>query len=518
MVLLNSILFPLLGASFYTQLSSAYAVPEHKQTVPHKLPQKPLLHSDENASPEVIRKDLEQWILQQRSVSFERLLSNIGPSGTEARGTAPGTVIASPSKQSPNYFYQWVRDAAITMAGVVNEYTVTDDSMLQDVIERYMDLQGLLQGTENPSGGYNTGGLGEPKFMVDGTPFIGNWGRPQRDGPALRAITLMSYIKAVNATRPITEDWITRFYDSAFPTHSIIKADLEYISHAWHEIGFDLWEEISDLHFFTAMVQHKALVQGRDLALALGDFGGAKWYDIQSAALKDFLKTSFWDAEKGHLKAMFNTKGRNGLDCALLLGAIHGSQDDVFPPWSDEILVSMHKLIQDMGTRHPINMQRTPFYPEEDKLRGVGIGRYPEDVYDGVGFGIGNPWFLCTSSVSDVLYDSIIHFKKQGYFEINDVNIPFYHSLASNGKAVVGRYTAKQPEYKQYLNAMFTYADSFLNVIRWHATADGRLSEQFHRVSGFQMGARDLTWSYGSFIEAVEKRTVARKALLEGLN
>ena len=30
------------------------------------------------------------------------------------------------------------------------------------------------------SGDLYTGGLNEPKFMVDGTAFDGDWGRPQR--------------------------------------------------------------------------------------------------------------------------------------------------------------------------------------------------------------------------------------------------------------------------------------------------------------------------------------------------
>jgi glucoamylase len=38
------------------------------------------------------------------------------------------------------------------------------------------------------------------------------------------------------------------------------------------------------------------------------------------------------------------------------------------------------------------------------------------------------------------------------------------------------------------------------------------MSEQFDRVDGFERGARDLTWSYGAFLQAVE----ARKKMLKG--
>lgn len=88
-----------------------------------------------------------------------------------AKNTAPGTVIASPSTHEPNYYFQWIRDAAITMESVINEFHKTGNSKLGEIIDYYADLQGALQHTWNPSGGYTTGGLGEPKFGADGAPF-----------------------------------------------------------------------------------------------------------------------------------------------------------------------------------------------------------------------------------------------------------------------------------------------------------------------------------------------------------
>ena len=57
---------------------------------------------------------------------------------------------------------------------------------LQSEIEGYITAQAHLQTVSNPSGSLSSGGLGEPKFNVDETAFTGAWGRPQRDGPALR--------------------------------------------------------------------------------------------------------------------------------------------------------------------------------------------------------------------------------------------------------------------------------------------------------------------------------------------
>ncbi|KAI5795670.1 Six-hairpin glycosidase-like protein [Geopyxis carbonaria] len=461
-------------------------------------------------------KSFEEWIQEQRALSFGYLLDNVAPNGTNTKDAIAGTVIASPSRDKPDYYYQWVRDSAITIGNVVDEFQRTKDLTLKAAIDSYANLQGVLQNTFNPSGGYTTGGLGEPKFLVDGAPFTDHWGRPQRDGPPLRALTLMKYIRGLNETHPklLDKGWLRKMYDGKMPTQSVIKADLEYVARSWDLPGFDLWEEINDKHFFTAIVQHRALVEGRDFAAALGDTAAADWYETQQNALKETLLKKFWNEKKGHIMSMLNTPERGGLDAAILLGSLHGGQIDVFPAWSDSILASLHKLVADMATRHPVNSLESPASPGGEPI-GVGIGRYPEDVYDGVGFTMGNPWFLCTSTVSSVLYKAISHFVLQGYFDINDTNICFFNSLHPSGSAVPGHYTNGTPEFMAYLKAMFQYADRFLAVIRQHATNDGRLSEQFHSEDGSQQGARDLTWSYGSFIGAVDDRTTARKALID---
>lgn len=77
---------------------------------------------------------------------------------------------------------------------IIDEF-ILGNTTLQTIIEQYIHAQAVLQTVSNPSGTFlpDGVGLGEPKFMVDGTRFNGPWGRPQRDGPALRAIALMTY-------------------------------------------------------------------------------------------------------------------------------------------------------------------------------------------------------------------------------------------------------------------------------------------------------------------------------------
>jgi glucoamylase len=50
---------------------------------------------------------LDAWIHQQEQVALDKLLANVSPGGrnVDARVT-PGTVVASPSREGPDYWYQ----------------------------------------------------------------------------------------------------------------------------------------------------------------------------------------------------------------------------------------------------------------------------------------------------------------------------------------------------------------------------------------------------------------------------
>jgi glucoamylase len=128
---------------------------------------------------------LDSFIAAENPVALNGVLANIGPSGSKSQGAASGLIIASPSTSNPNYLYTWSRDAALTMKMLVDTF-IAGNTGLEPTIKNYVSAQAKLQVVQNPSGGLSTGGLAEPKFNVDGTAFTGAWGRPQRDGPALR--------------------------------------------------------------------------------------------------------------------------------------------------------------------------------------------------------------------------------------------------------------------------------------------------------------------------------------------
>ncbi|KAI9827185.1 MAG: Glucoamylase, intracellular sporulation-specific [Thelocarpon impressellum] len=446
---------------------------------------------------------LDAWLSNERDFAVGRLLANAAPGGHSLQGAVPGTVVASPSRRDPDYYYQWVRDAAITVATLVRLESESYSPRIEKVLSAYASLQRDLQRASD---------LGEPKFLVSGKPFTGPWGRPQRDGPALRALTLMHYLRQHNSTNPAvwhsTEptgaaDWFRRLYEPVLPAESIIKADLEYVSHSWRLPGFDLWEEFEGFHFFTAVVQMRAMREGAELAAAFGDVGASSWYHKQHLHLRD-LVGKFWDAEHETLVATLNSS-RSGLDCSILLGALHGADDFDqaafdYRSWSDEVLLSLLKLAQDQRDRFPINSAFS--HP----LFGTGLGRYPEDIYDGCGTSVGNPWFLCTASAAELLYRAALHFKYQGSIRVSSLGLPFWHALNPHITRPCVLTARSHPSFHVTLELLVEAADGFLAVIRRHADDSGALSEQFDGVTGMERGARDLTWSYGAFIEAVAAR------------
>src|SRR5207302_1669839 len=99
-------------------------------------------------------------------------------------GTAPGAVVASPSKADPNYFYHWVRDAAISMYMVVLFYeraqTPQEKTYFATLLANYTAFEHRLQSLPNPTNNYGWPvHLGEPKYNVDGSIDSEPWGRPQ---------------------------------------------------------------------------------------------------------------------------------------------------------------------------------------------------------------------------------------------------------------------------------------------------------------------------------------------------
>lgn len=123
-------------------------------------------------------------------------------------------------------FYTWTRDSALTFKSIVDTFIAGYDATLQTEIENYIEAQAYIQTLSNPSGSLSDGtGLGEPKFNVDKSAYTGSWGRPQRDGPALRATALIAYSKWL-----INNGYTSTVSSLIWP---IVQNDLNYVAQYW---------------------------------------------------------------------------------------------------------------------------------------------------------------------------------------------------------------------------------------------------------------------------------------------
>lgn len=402
------------------------------------------------------------WLERELAFSIPRIFRNVSPS--DAR---PGAVVAAQTRNNPNYYFHWVRDAALTMEALIERYnfnvkvgaTATQEQqILRRKIMEYFEFCDFVQNIRTIEG------LGEPKFNVDGSAFNEPWGRPQNDGPALRALSFIHLAKIL-----INEgqyDFVrTRLYNANSVSSSVIKRDLEFVSHRWRDSSFDLWEEVKGDHFYTRMVQRRALKEGADLASSMGDMGAAQWYANQAFEIERDLQ-SFWDQNRGYF---ITTKNRTAgidyknsqLDTAFVLGLLHGSLHDGFMSFKDSrVQATMDRIADSFYRIYSVNRNTS--------VPGIAIGRYPEDLYAGTHFNAGNPWVLTTLAFAEAYY------------------------LTASEYLARGQYSRA--------NEFIQRGDLFTMRVQFHSHNDGALNEQIDRNSGYMTSVEDLTWNYGAVL------------------
>jgi glucoamylase len=324
-------------------------------------------------------------------------------------------------------------------------------------------------------------GLGEPKFMVNGEAFNGPWARPQTDGPALRASTLIRWAHTLldRGEAATVRDWL---YSSSIPANTVIKADLEYVAGHWQEPTNDLWEEQKADHFYTRMVQWKALAEGAALADRLNDGGAAAWYRLQAQQISESLSAFLGS---GQVNASINwVEGvdfkKSNLDIAVVLAVLH-TNGGPWPLSEPHVRATFDKLVERFAALYSINQRK--------EAPGTALGRYPEDLYTGADFSGGNPWVLTTLAGAE------------------------FNFRLAKAQALLARNQRNQRGARAAALALLRAGDLFLERVKYHASADGSFSEQFDRNTGFMTSARDLTWSYAAFLTAYWSRAEALEAL-----
>ncbi|MCW8398698.1 glycoside hydrolase family 15 protein [Legionella sp. PATHC038] len=380
-----------------------------------------------------------------------------------------GAIIAAPSKQNPNYYYDWVRDSAIAMNLIETWYESSHAFGYKERLYNYVSWTQRLQHQDDPLPGQDI--LGEPKFYIDGYPFDGPWGRPQNDGPALRASVLIHFAEELLDDNEI-EYVKTNLYNNNLDPYSmgVIKMDLEYTAHHWSDKNFDLWEEVLGHHFFTAMVQQKALQEGAVLARRLNDDKAAVYYEQQAEMINARLMQHL-DREHKTIQATLlphpGPQKTLELDSSVILGILFNLHEgDALSPNSTYVQNTVRALYEQFDLMFPINKNHSG---------EILFGRYPGDTYDGYQTdSIGNPWFILTATMAEYYYtlaDSLPLDK------INESQIAKHIQVGDN-----------------YLKLIKKYAPSM------------KLSEQINLNTGIQQGAPSLTWSYVAVLRAIELR------------
>ena len=387
--------------------------------------------------------------------------------------TANGAIMASPSQDEPDYYYDWVRDSAIAMGLIASWYETQLNPHDKKLLQQYVQWVETIQHQPTPINGSDI--LGEPKFYLDGRPYDGPWGRPQNDGPALRALALTKFANQLlknNETNYVR----THLYGGGLNpmTMGTIKMDLEYLAHHWQEKNFDLWEEVYGHHFFTAMVQRKALLEGAALARKLEDPKAAVFYERQANRLKQRLNLHI-DSNQGTLLATLpphtGPQKYQELDSAVLLAVLLGyQQDGFFAPDNPYLIATIEALKKQFKELFPVN---------DRHHKAILFGRYPGDTYDGYHTdGLGNPWFILTASMAEY------------HYRLADMH-------------------AKQNGTGNQIEEHIQQGDAYLKLIK-HYTKDLHMKEQINRATGKQQGAASLTWNYVAVLRAIEARSAIR--------
>lgn len=422
----------------------------------------------------------------------------------------PGAVLAAAplpiSHFSQDYTFHWMRDAALSMQVVLQlakEATPLEQATYDTLLKNYVSFE-LRAQHQTSKPGEDT--LGQPKFNLDGTVWEEPWGRPQNDGAALRAMTLMEideYFKANGRAHR----------ESVVPIAAVMN-DLDYVCRVLDAPTFDLWEEVQDPdHFYTGIVQRKSLLMGAKLMRSFHLMEAAHRYTQAASVLTERL-AQHWNENLGAYTEtlnQINQKG-GGLDSSVLLGVLHGrwlSDEGPFTISDPKVMSTVAHLRQAFAALYPIN---------QTNERVTLMGRYPSDIYDGDQFVRGNPWVLITNALAEYDYRLAAFYQMRGEIVITPTNHLFFESLMGRKLVRIQTLTSSSVEFHACVKALIAEGDALLAAVKTHQQTypDGstlHFAEQIDRESGAPASAPDLSWGYASFLTALH----AREAALSGL-
>ncbi|MEM6762876.1 MAG: glycoside hydrolase family 15 protein [Pseudomonadota bacterium] len=421
---------------------------------------------------------LDAWLEAQERYSAQALLASVSATGLSHHRPAfgqtvrpvRGSVLASCEQAlwdpEPDYFYHWLRDAAMVMLAARRLPGAADDEGRR----RFADYVGFSRHIStrggpsiNPQRGSTrpdarrflrddaelsalTGGalLGEPRVNADGSADFERWGRPQFDGPALRAISCLAWKAMLN----------NRDGKGEPPgLAALLHIDLEHVLRHAAAPSIGPWEdEPAAVHAFVLLAQMAALEAGT----AFVDQVEAKRAE---AAIVDALN-GLCVHDGGWLRHS-SLAGPDATDANTVLGALLLAPDKTPFGVTDPRIIRTADHIEEWSRRvFPIATLARPL-----------VGRWATDDYFG-----GHPWLPTSFGFAE-------------YY--------FRRAAAGDGAAA----------------ACVSRGNAFLDAVRHFLPSAGPLPEQLHRDSGAPISCRDLSWSHAALIMAADARRAALSRL-----
>jgi Glycosyl hydrolases family 15 len=441
-------------------------------------------------------QELDHWIERQYRHSVVAMLQSFSAVGVvkhrpgfgQTVTPKKGSIVASPVLAAydpdPDYFFHWFRDSAVVIEAV---WLLLADGMLtpavavgyfRDFVQFSLSLLELDGRARVASPAWRAGvqpdfarfirtdeDLGavhgelvsaEARVNPDGTLDISNWARPQHDGPPLRSLAVLRWIRDVALDS-----------DLAGAAAQLLRADLAFTRNRWRIPSVDIWEEERGHHYYTLRVSAEALAEGARWLNSQGDMDEARQCHADAQAIMQILD-GYWLADEGYYRSRVLEGGARSmkeLDIAVIFAAIHTTSNQprhsVYDPRMQATLARLEALFD---AEYAINHGRSAG-------RGPAIGRYKGDVYYS-----GGAYYFSTLAAAEFCF-----------------------------RAAVG-----QPDGQGFLER----GDAYLETVRAFTPPTGDLSEQFDQKTGAQTSARHLAWSYAALISSVIARRDALRSLV----
>jgi glucoamylase len=480
--------------------------------------------------------ELLEWAREQHRFCAKAMLRAVSATTLVKRRPAlgqiirpeRGSIVASPEMAdydpNPDYFFHWLRDSAI-VADALREI-IEDNTLGPSAVEHLVDFvdfslnlcrldgpsflqRGLYPETIEPSFLQHvrsraeiaeiTGDrvLAEARYNADGSLDVIKWGRPQNDGPALRALAVMRFF-SLDAFRARAGE----------PALALLRADLDYTLSHWRLPCCDLWEESIGFHYHTRLVQQAALAAGAKFLAAWGDATRAAACAAAAGELLAELDRHY-DPGDGVYRGRL-TEADQGpdappprrLDIAVILAIIQAGRragpHSIVDPKALATLAAIERLFEQ---EYPINRTRPANC-------APALGRYAGDSY----FSGGAYYFSTLGAAQYCFLLAQAAAEGEEIRVVEESRAPLAAFLQAPAASLPqGALTGQLRN--RLAAAALRRGDMFLATVRRFTPASREMAEQFSQYDGAPTSIGNLTWSYACFILAHAARRRAAWAM-----